>query len=312
MAFEQVPYVAQVGGPVAGFLKHNPLTLGESRENGVKALKGRLSEISSSCPSADVAVLGYSQGALVAGDVLSEIGNGRGPINASRIVGAGLLSDPARTPTTANLDSDKAPTVAQVIPGSETLVGPNVPGQGVVGARPDGFGVLADRVTSFCAEGDAICSLTGKSPAIAAVVPLLNLRKQDIGPYVTSRVTTLLTNIATTPPEDMQRAITSVMTAATQLTAAGTTNPAALPLELARIVFASSTLDDIGKVVRMPEYDAFLSLTKPDQLVTQAVDVANYALLGVHQAYDRRPVNAQGDTATVFLAKWLLGRIQSS
>lgn len=312
VGFEQVPYVAQVGGPIAGVLKHDPLTLGQSRANGTAALKGRLTELDKACPSAKFAVLGYSQGSLIAGDVLSEIGNNRGPVPADRVLAGGLLSDPARTPTTANLDADSASSAPQVVPGSETFVGPNVAGQGAVGARPDGFGVLADRVTSFCAEGDAICALTGKSKAIQAVVPLLNLRAQDIGPYVSGRAKSLLTNVASADPNDINRAAVSVISAAMQVGVAGATNPYAIPLELARVVFASSMLDDIGRVVKMPEYDAFLSLVKPDQLATQVVQVASYSLLGVHQAYDRRPVNAQGDTATVFLAKWLLGRIETS
>ena len=83
-----------------------------------------------------------------------------------------------------------------------------------MGARPDGFGTLADRVTSFCAEGDAICALTGKSKAIQAVVPLLNLRSQDIGPYVSGRAKTLLTNVASANPEDINRAVVSVINAA--------------------------------------------------------------------------------------------------
>ncbi|WP_257881366.1 cutinase family protein [Gordonia terrae] len=312
VGFEQIPYVAQVGGPIAGVVKNDPLTLGQSRANGTAALKARLAELSKACPSAKFAGLGYSQGSLVLGDVFSEIGNGRGPVSADRILAGGLLSDPARTPTTANLDSEAPAPTPQVLPGSETFVGPNVAGQGAVGARPDGFGTLADRVTSFCAEGDAICALTGKSKAIQAVVPLLNLRSQDIGPYVSGRMKTLLTNVASANPEDINRAVVSVINAATQIGVAGATNPYAIPLELARVVFASSMLDDIGRVVRMPEYDAFLSLVKPDEFATQVVQVASYSLLGVHQAYDRRPVNAQGDTATVFLAKWLLGRIEAS
>lgn len=312
VGFEQIPYVAEVGGPVAGMVTGAGMTLGESRKAGTESLNKRLKEIAEKCPTSEVAAIGYSQGALILGDVLSDIGNGKGPISATRIIAGGLLSDPARTPTTANLDVLEAPEQQQVIPGSETFVGPNVAGQGIVGARPAGFGVLADRVTSFCAEGDGICSITSKSPAIAAVVPLVNLRQEDIGPYAISRVTTLLTNIATTPPADMQRAITSVSSAVMSLSAAGASNPYAIPLELARIVFASSTLDDVGRVVRMPEYDAFLSLTKPDQLVTQAVDIAGYALMGAHTSYDRKPVNAQGDSATTFLAKWLLGRIESA
>lgn len=312
VGFEQVPYVAQVGGPIAGIVKHDPMTLGQSRANGTAALTKRFKELHAACPSAKFAGLGYSQGALILGDVLSSIGNGRGPVPAHRILAAGLLSDPARTPTTADLDADRASAEPQILPGSETFVGQNVPGQGAVGARPDGFGVLADRVTSFCAEGDAICSLTGKSKAIQAVVPLLNLRAQDIGPYVSGRAKTLLTNIASANPEDINRAAVSVISAITQVGIAGAVNPYAIPLALARVVFASSMLDDIGRVVRMPEYDAFLSLVKPDELVTQVVQVASYSLLGVHQAYDRRPVNSQGDTSTVFLAKWLLGRIQTS
>lgn len=311
VSFSQVPYVAQVGGPIAGVVHGDPLTLGQSRANGVAALTKRLKAIDDSCPTSKVVILGYSQGALVAGDVLSAIGNGHGPIPDSMVLAGGLLSDPARTPTTANLDSDTASAQQQVIPGSETFVGQNVPGQGAVGARPDGFGTLADRVTSFCAEGDAICSLTGKSKAIQAVVPLLNLRPQDIGPYASGRVKTLLTNVATADPNDIEKAATSVITAAMQVSVAGATNPYAIPLELARVVFASSMLDDIGRVVKMPEYDAFLSLVKPDQLATQVVQVASYSLLGVHQAYDRRPVDGQGDTATTFLAKWLLGRIEA-
>ncbi|ASR05603.1 Cutinase (plasmid) [Gordonia rubripertincta] len=312
VSFEQIPYVAQVGGPIAGVVKNDAMTLGQSRANGTAALTKRLKELHGACPSAKYAGLGYSQGALILGDVLSDIGNGRGPVPADRILAAGLLSDPARTPTTADLDADRASSEPQVLPGSETFVGQNVPGQGAVGARPDGFGVLADRVTSFCAEGDAICSLTGKSKAIQAVVPLLNLRAQDIGPYVSGRAKTLLTNIASANPEDINRAAVSVISAITQVSVAGAINPYAIPLELARVVFASSMLDDIGRVVRMSEYDAFLSLVKPDELVTQVVQVASYSLLGVHQAYDRRPVNSQGDTSTVFLAKWLLGRIQTS
>lgn len=311
VSFEQVPYVAEVGGPIAGVVHGDPLTLGQSRANGVAALTRRLKAIDDSCPTSKVAILGYSQGALVAGDVLSAIGNGHGPIPDSMVLAGGLLSDPARTPTTANLDSDTASAQQQVIPGSETFVGQNVPGQGAVGARPDGFGTLADRVTSFCAEGDAICSLTGKSKAIQAVVPLLNLRPQDIGPYASGRAKILLTNVATADPNDIEKAATSVITAAMQVSVAGATNPYAIPLELARVVFASSMLDDIGRVVKMPEYDAFLSLVKPDQLATQLVQVASYSLLGVHQAYDRRPVDGQGDTATTFLAKWLLGRIEA-
>lgn len=312
VSFEQVPYVAQVGGPLAGVVKGNPLTLGQSRKAGTDAVNARMKAIAAQCPTAKQVLLGYSQGALIAGDVLSAIGNGKGPVPDSTVIAGGLLSDPARTQTTSNLDSDQPTAQPVSLPGAESFVGPNVVGQGVVGARPDGFGTLADKVTSFCGAQDSICALSGKSKAIAAVVPLLNLRSEDIGPYVTGRALTLLEHVANANPADIQQAVTSVISAVTRVSMAAAVNPASLPLELAQIVFASSMLSDIGKVVDMPEYDAFLSLTKPDELATQAVEVASYALLGAHQAYAHTTVDSRGDSATQWLAKWLLGRIESS
>ncbi|MBT0568627.1 cutinase family protein [Williamsia sp. CHRR-6] len=312
VSFEQVPYVAQVGGPLAGLGTGNPLTLGQSRQAGTDAVNARMKAIASACPTSKQVLLGYSQGALIAGDVLSAIGNGRGPVPDSTVIAAGLLSDPARTQTTSNLDSDQPSAQPVSLPGAESFVGPNVVGQGVVGARPDGFGTLADKVTSFCAPQDGICALSGKSKAIAAVVPLLNLRFQDIGPYVTGRALTLLQHVVNADPSTIEQAVQSVIGAVTRVSMAAAVNPASLPMELAQVVFGSSMLSDIGKVVDMPEYDAFLSLTKPDELATQVVEVTAYALLGAHQSYAHMKVDSRGDSATQWLAKWLLGRIESS
>lgn len=312
IGFEQIPYVAQVGGPIAQVAHGDPLTLGESRAQGTASLEKRLKQINDDCSSSKVAIIGYSQGALIAGDVLSKIGNKKGAFPAKDILAAGLLSDPARTPTTADPDAESGTSSPAIqLPGAESFVGPNPGGQGVVGARPDGFGVLSDRVTSFCGTGDGVCALSTKSKAIAAVVPLLNLKKEDIGPYATQRALTLLTNVATADPTDIMKAVRSVTTEVARVSLAASVNPASLPMELARVVFSSSMLDDIGQVVRMPEYDAFLSLTKPDELATQAIEIASYALLGAHTAYSKTPVDQRGESATLWLAKWLLGRIQA-
>ncbi len=123
---------------------------------------------------------------------------------------------------------------------------------------------------------------------------------------------TLLDHVANADPAEIETAVKSVITAVTRVSMAAAVSPASLPLELAQVVFGSSMLSDIGKVVDMPEYDAFLSLTKPDELATQAVQVASYALLGAHQAYAHTTVDARGDSATAWLAKWLLGRIETA
>ncbi|WP_433759587.1 cutinase family protein [Nocardia sp. CA-135398] len=119
-----------------------------SQTAGAQALTATLAGL---CSGTRVVLAGYSQGADIVGDLATAIGNNRGPIPASRIVAVGLVSDPRRDPTTAQL-------------------GDPVSGQGIAGPRSQGFGVLIDRVRSLCAEGDLYCSTSPQtSPVLAAV-----------------------------------------------------------------------------------------------------------------------------------------------
>ncbi|MDR7172898.1 hypothetical protein J2W56_006664 [Nocardia kruczakiae] len=103
------------------------------------------------CSSTRVVLAGYSQGADVAGDVATEIGNNRGPIAASRIVAVALISDPRRSSDTPQL-------------------GTQSPGEGIAGPRQHDFGTLTNRVRTLCATGDIYCSTTPQaSPALAAL-----------------------------------------------------------------------------------------------------------------------------------------------
>ncbi|MFI6309749.1 cutinase family protein [Nocardia fusca] len=124
-----------------------PAPYPQSESAGVQALSGTLAEL---CPTTRVVLAGYSQGADIAGDTLAEVGHGRGPIPDSQILGAGLLSDPNRDPSTPQL-------------------GQSVDGQGIAGPRED-FGSLGDRVRTVCAVGDLYCATSPEtSPALAAV-----------------------------------------------------------------------------------------------------------------------------------------------
>lgn len=51
IGFEQIPYVAQVGGPIAQVAHGDPLTLGESRAQGTASLEKRLKQINDDCSS---------------------------------------------------------------------------------------------------------------------------------------------------------------------------------------------------------------------------------------------------------------------
>ncbi|WP_062993784.1 cutinase family protein [Nocardia anaemiae] len=119
-----------------------------SQSQGAQALTATLARL---CSGTRVVLAGYSQGADIVGDLATAIGNNRGPIPASRAVAVGLVSDPRRDPTTAQL-------------------GNPVSGQGIAGPRFQGFGDLTDRVHTLCAEGDLYCSTSPQaSPALTAV-----------------------------------------------------------------------------------------------------------------------------------------------
>lgn len=103
------------------------------------------------CSDTRVVLAGYGQGAEVAGDLATTLGNRGGPIPASRVVAVALVSDPRRDPAT-------------------TQLGTPVSGQGVTGPRAQGFGELTDRVRTLCLDGDSYCSTTAESsPVLAAV-----------------------------------------------------------------------------------------------------------------------------------------------
>lgn len=313
--WESVPYIAEVGGAIAGPFTGNSATLSESSQSGMSALSARADEIGNMCPLTKFIILGYSQGALVAGDFLSEVGNRRGTISPESILAGALLSDPKRSASTSTPDVDSSSlgslTSTKLRPQNETFVGSEPGGRGVLGEREGGMGVLAERVVSVCATSDTICSLSSQSKVVAAIVPLLNLRPEDIPDFVTNKALTLLKNVASADPQDLQRAIASVITQMTRLAVAGSTNPAMLPLELAQVVFASSMLDDVAKVVNMPEFDALVSLTNPEELIQQAGQAASYLLLDAHRSYANYKVDGAGDSATQWIVKWLAGKVEA-
>lgn len=157
MGISFVPYIAQFG---------NPTAYPESEASGVKATRDLIQSIATKCPSTKFALTGYSQGAAVAGDVATQIGNGEGPVDADKVVAVALISDPNRNPDT------------------EKLVGAPVEGAGLAGPRAKDFGKVGDRVVTFCAPGDLICA----TPAAAKTLSNIPAALAQVGTYMTSQV----------------------------------------------------------------------------------------------------------------------------
>ncbi|WP_461666624.1 cutinase family protein [Gordonia sputi] len=144
------PYIADAFRQVA---------YGTSKASGVEAAKKQLSQVKSSCPETKFAILGFSQGAAAAGDVASDIGNGKGPVPADAVVAVGLLSDPNRgTP-------------------GEITIGPQPTGtSGIAGPRPQGMGTLAGKVATICApagpqrSADLYCGINARKDGLLATI----------------------------------------------------------------------------------------------------------------------------------------------
>jgi hypothetical protein len=149
-----VPYTAQFHNPLSA---DQQMSYNDSRAEGTRNAVKAMTDMNNRCPLTSYLLVGFSQGAVIAGDMASDIGNGRGPVDADLVLGVTLIAD-GRRQTGVGMD-----------------VGPNPVGQGaeitlhevpmlsemgltMSGARPGGFGLLNDRTNEICASGDLICS----------------------------------------------------------------------------------------------------------------------------------------------------------
>src|SRR6476661_1604392 len=154
LAIYTVPYTAQFHNPLSA---DQQMSYNDSRAEGTRNAVKAITDLNNKCPLTSYVIVGFSQGAVIAGDIASDIGNGRGPVDADLVLGVTSIAD-GRRQTGVGMD-----------------IGPNPPGQGaeitlhevpmlqamgltMTGPRPGGFGSLNDRTNEICATGDLICS----------------------------------------------------------------------------------------------------------------------------------------------------------
>ncbi|WP_075836341.1 MULTISPECIES: cutinase family protein [unclassified Rhodococcus (in: high G+C Gram-positive bacteria)] len=159
----------------------NGHTYADSKADALAKSKQILSKVENECPKTKFTIVGYSQGADAAGDLASEIGNGKGPVDAGRVLAVGLLADPGAGTK-----------------GSAT-VGPHTWGRGIADPRPQGMGSLSGRVASICAPGDLYCSIEkGSSPLLGSLGSILTKSPSDVATDVpaggNSQLATALTS----------------------------------------------------------------------------------------------------------------------
>ena len=165
-----VPYTAQFHNPMSG---DNQMTYNDSRAEGTRAMVKAITDMNGKCPATSYILIGFSQGAVIAGDVASDIGNGRGPVDDDLVLGVTLIADGRRQ---QGVGQDIGPDPAGE--GAEITLHevPVLSGLGLTmtGARPGGFGALDNRTNEICGQGDLICAAPDEAFNIANLPTTLN------------------------------------------------------------------------------------------------------------------------------------------
>lgn len=152
-----VPYVAQFSNPIA-LPPDGQQSYNNSRTEGTQRAYDVLAQRYANCPLTTYVMVGFSQGAVIAGDLASQIAAGRGPIPADQVLGVTLIADGRRVSGPGpgqpiQIGADPGGVGAEV-----ALAGIDVPGITMTGPRSGGFGSLATKTYSICAPGDIICA----------------------------------------------------------------------------------------------------------------------------------------------------------
>lgn len=116
-----------------------------------------MTDMNNRCPLTSYVLIGFSQGAVIAGDLASDIGNGRGPVDQDLVLGVTLVADGRRQDGVGqdvgpNPDGQGAEITLHEVPTLSAL------GLTMSGPRPGGFGRFNDRTNEICARGDLICA----------------------------------------------------------------------------------------------------------------------------------------------------------
>ena len=149
-----VPYTAQFHNPLSA---DKQMSYNDSRAEGSQAAVRAMADMNNRCPLTSYVLVGFSQGAVIAGDMASDIGNGRGPVDEDLVLGVTLIADGRRQEAVGldvgpNSDGQGAEITLQEVPTLSAL------GLTMTGPRPGGFGMLNNRTNEICASGDLICA----------------------------------------------------------------------------------------------------------------------------------------------------------
>ncbi len=197
-------------------------TYGDSKSAAIDAVNDKISTVAAKCPQTEFIFAGYSQGADATGDIASNIGNGKGPISADKVLAVGLLADPGRGTT------------------GESVVGPSAAGTGIADPRPHGMGKLTGRVATICDPKDLYCSIDkGSNSVLGALGTVLS---KSPGASPDSAVVVGGSRLATALTSDFSRADLSGIGADVADLTAAVNPPAGQAINVSNIAHSATSL----------------------------------------------------------------------
>ncbi|MGD9619123.1 MAG: cutinase family protein [Mycolicibacterium sp.] len=172
-----VPYTAQFHNPLSS---DRQMSYNDSRAEGTRAAVQAMTDMNNRCPLTSYVLIGFSQGAVIAGDIASDVGNGRGPVDQDLVLGVMLIADGRRQEGVGqevgpNPDGQGAEITLHEVPALSAL------GLTMSGPRPGGFGMLNDRTYEICARGDLICAAPESAFNIAQLPQTLEVLSGGAG-----------------------------------------------------------------------------------------------------------------------------------
>ncbi|OMC42032.1 cutinase family protein [Mycobacterium sp. IS-1264] len=193
------PYTAQFHNPLSG---DTQMSYNDSRAEGTRATVQAMTDMNNKCPLTSYVLMGFSQGAVIAGDIASDIGNGRGPVDDDLVLGVTLIADGRRQQGVGNDIGPNPPGEGAEVTLAEV---PMLSGLGLTmtGARPGGLGALNDRTNEICAPGDLICAAPNEAFSVANLPATLNTLAGGAGqPVHALYATTQFWNLDGVPATD--------------------------------------------------------------------------------------------------------------
>ncbi|MFD3744492.1 cutinase family protein [Nocardia sp. NPDC058633] len=267
--------------PYAASAFDQGLTYSQSKDTLLTALREMLSGL---CASTKVMIAGYSQGADGAGDIAADIGNGRGPIAAQRVIGVGLLADPKRDPSTT------------------TALGPHAPGRGLAGIRPGGFGQLSSVVRTICLDGDLYCSIReGAQPFLAAIGQIFS-GNADLPAYAGELSRSLVSGLSSGALAGVNPTISALTDSAESLSGESASSAVSATAEAAEIGDEANSLVSVLHPLR--ELLAFVQKfpAARDKLRAAAAGSPESAALAILDVLEQMDIEAALAAATELIA----------